>query len=232
MLSPLLVSQLLLGVALVAVPVVVTGTIALAVTVPVYLVVLALTVVRETLQSKRQQRAGIVRSLNVLVSDLSALTRGGGGGTHWAILQDLRNNAQFRAQIDISGNQQAGKLLDERCRRLFSDVGDLASQVRRMDGGTADKEVRDAVTRFGQLLVEYRIVVREFLIFLEGTKCEKDTIQDGPPFSTRIHRDLADEYDRMMDAARRMREELGLYAGHDWLPDEHLTRFPRAALWA
>jgi len=221
---------LLLGVALVAVPVVLTGTISLAVTVPLCLALVVLTVARETFRSKRQQRADLVRRLNVLVSDLSVLTQGAHGSSVWAILRDLRTNAQFRAQMDMSGNHQAGELLDERWQRLFSDAGDLARQVHHMSGSAADDELREAVRGFGHLLVEYRRVVQEFLRFLEDTKGQKEPIQYKPPFSTRVHRDLADEYDRLMDAIRQIREELRLYAGHDWLPDEHLTRFPRASL--
>jgi len=226
------VLQLLLGVALVAVPVVLTGTISLAATVPIYLALVAITVVRQTFQGKRQQRADLVRRLNVLVSDFSTLTQGAHGSSVWAILQDLRGNAQFCAQMELSGNQQAGKLLDERCQRLFSDAGNIARQVRRMNGTAADEELRDAIRDFGDLVVEYRRVVQEFLRFLEDTKGEKETIQHKAPFSTRVHRDLADEYDRQMDAIRQIREELRLYAGHDWLPDGHLTRFPRAPLLA
>lgn len=226
------VLQLLLGVALVAVPVVLTGTISLAVTVPIYLALVAITVVRETFRSKRQQRSDLVRRLNVLVSDFSTLTQGAHGSSLWAILRDLRGNAQFCAEMELSGNQQAGKLLDERCQRLFSDAENLARQVRRMNGAAADEELRDAIRDFGNLVEEYRRVVQEFLRFLEDTKGEKETIQHKAPFSTRVHRDLADEYDRLMDAIRQIREELRLYAGHDWLPDGHLTRFPRATLLA
>ncbi len=232
MLFPWLVIQLLLGAVLVAVPIVVTGTISLAITVPIYLIVLALAVVRETLQNERRQRPNRVRILDSLVSDLWELARGAGGARHWAILQDLRANGQFRAQMERSGNQQAGKLLDERCQRLFSDVANLSRRVRRMGGATAGEEVKDAITSFGRLLVEYRAVVQEFLQFLVDAKGVKETIQHKVPFSTRIHRDFADVYDRMMDSTRQAREELRLYAGHDWLPDDHLTRFPRAALLA
>jgi len=134
--------------------------------------------------------------------------------------------------MDMSGNHQAGELLDERCERLFSDAGNLAGQVHRMNGGAADNELRGACRDFGHLVVEYRRVVQEFLRFLEDTKGEKEAIQYKAPFSTRVHRDLADEYDRLMDAVRQIRKELLLYAGHGWLPDEHLTRFPRALLCA
>ena len=226
-----MVLQLLLGVALVAIPVVLTGTISLAVTVPVYLALVAITLARETFQSKRRKRANLVRRLNVLVSDFSTLTQGAHGSSVWAILRDLRGNAQFCAQMELSGNHQAGELLDERCQRLFSDAGNIARQVHRMNTAAADEEPRDAIKDFGNLIVEYRRVVKEFLRFLEDTKGEKETIQHKAPFSTRVHRDLADEYDRLMDAIRQTREELRLYTEHDWLPDEHLTRFPRAALW-
>lgn len=226
------VLQLLLGVALVAIPVVLTGTISLAVTVPVYLAFVAITLARETFQSKRRQRAELVRRLNVLVSDFSTLTEGAHGSSVWAILKDLRGNAQFCAQMELSGNRQAGELLDERCQRLFSDAGNIAREVHRMNTAAADEGLIDVIRHFGNLIVEYRKVVKHFLRFLEETKGEKETIQDKPPFSSRGHRDLADEYDRLMDAIRHIREELRLYAGHDWLPDEHLTRFPRASLLA
>jgi hypothetical protein len=224
--------QLLLGAALVAVPAVLTGTISLAVTLPIYLALVALTLVRETSQSKRQERADLVRRLSVLVSDFFTLTQGAHGSSVWAILRDLRGNAQFRAQMDLSGNHQAGGLLDERCQRLFTDAGSLARQMGGVNGTAAEKDLRQVIVDFGNLVVEYRKVVQEFLKFLEDTKGEKETIQHKVPFRTRVHRDLADEYDRLMDAIRQIREELRLYAGHDWLPDQHLTRFPRAPLHA
>lgn len=225
-----LVLQLVLGVFLVAIPVILTGTISLAVTVPLYLALVVLTMARETFQSKRQQRADLVRRLNVIVSDFCTLTQGAHSSSVWAILRDLRGNAQFLTQMDMSGNHQAGGLLDERCQRLFNDAGNLARQVHRMNGAVPDKELRNTVSDFGNLVIEYCRVAREFLRFLKDTKGEKETIQHKVPFSTRVHRDLADEYDRLMDTIRQIREELRLYAGDDWLPDEHLTRFPRAAL--
>lgn len=221
--------QLLLGMALVVVPTVLTGTISLAVTVPVYLTLVALTMVRETFHVRRQQRADLIRKLKILTLDLSTLTQGGHGSSVWAILRDLTNNAQFRVQMDMCGNYQVGKLLDERCQRLFNDAGNLAGQVHRMNSGS-DDELREAIRDFGNLVVEYRRVVQEFLRFLKDTKGEKETIQNKSTFSSRVYRDLADEYDRLMDAIRHIREELRPYAGHDWLPDEHLTRFPRVPL--
>ena len=201
--------------ALVAVPVVLTGSISLAVTVPVYLGFVALTIVRETSHVKRQKKADLIRKLNVLVSDLATLNQGGHGSSVWQILRDLRGNAQFSVQMDMSGNHQAGELLDGRCQRLFNYTGNLARQVQHMNSGSADGELREAVRDFGNLVVVYRRVVREFLRFLKDTKGEKETIQNKAPFSTRVHRDLADEYDRLMDAIRQIREELRLYAGHD-----------------
>jgi len=224
------VLKLLLGAALVVVPVVRTGTISLAATVPICIIMVVITVAREKSQRKRQQRIDLVRRLNVLVSGFSTLTQSAHRNSVWAILQDLRDNAQFRAQMDISGNHQAGELLDELCQRLFSDAGNLARKVLCMNGGITNKELQDAAKAFKSLVIEYRRIVQEFLRFLKDTKGGNETIQYGPPFSTRVHRDLADEYDRLMDDIRQIREELRLYAGHDWLPDEHLTRFPRAAL--
>lgn len=226
------VLQLLLGIALVAVPVVLTGTISLAVTVPVYLALASITVARETFQSKRKERADLTRRLDVLVSNFSTLTQGAHGSSVWAILRDLRSNAQFCAQMELSGNQQAGELLDERCQRLFDDTRNIASQVHSMNGTTTDEELRDAIREFGNLVVEYRMVVKAFLQFLDDTKGEEERIQDRMPFSARVHRDLADEYDRLMDAIRQIRGELRLYAWDNWLPDEHLTRFLRNPLYA
>lgn len=224
------VAQLLIGVALVVVPIVLAGTKSLRVTVPVYAALVAITLARERFQRKRQEMAALLRKLSALVSDFSILTEGAHGTSVWAILRALRGNAQFRAQMDISGNYQAGELLDERCQSLFSDAGDLARRIDHMNGGTSDTELRDTTRDFGHLVVEYRVLVSHFLRFLEDTKGEKESIQHQAPFSVRVHRDLADEYDRLMDDIRRIREELRRYAGHDWLPDEHLTRFPRAAL--
>lgn len=222
--------QLLLGMALVVVPVVLIGIISLAVTVPVYVGLVALTMKREAFYAKRQQRADLIRKLNILVSDLWMLTQGAHGNSVWAILRDLRDNAQFHAQMKISGNYQVGELLDESCQRLFSDTGNLVRQVARMNNRSAGDELKETIRDFGNLVMEYRKIVREFLQFLGDTKGEKEIVQHKPPFSTKVHRDLADEYDRLMDAIRQTRDELRLYAGHDWLPDEHLTRFPRGAL--
>ena len=225
------ISQLLLGVVLVAVPVVLTGTVSLAVTVPVYLALVVLTVGREAFQNKRKQRADLVRRLNVLLSDFSTLTQGAHGSSVWAILRDLRANSQFRTQMELSGTHQAGELIDDRCQRLFADTGDLARQIHGINAASNDK-LGDTIRNFGDLVIEYRRVIQEFLRFLENTKGEKETIQHKAPFSQRVHRDLANEYDRMMDNIRQIREELRFYAGHEWLPDEHLIRFPSAPLYA
>lgn len=225
------VLQLLLGVPLFVVPVVLVGAVSLAVTLPIYVVLVVFTVLRETSRNKRQQRSELLRKMNAIVSDFLTLTEGGHGSSVWAILRDLRGNAQFRAQMEMSGNTQAGELLDERCQRLFSDAGNLTGQGYRIDEATTDDQLTKAVMDFGGLVVEYRKVVHVFLRFLEDTRGDKETIQHKLPFSTRVHRDLADEHDRLMDNIRQIREELRQYVGHDWLPDQHLTRFPRASLW-
>ena len=225
-----MIAQLLTGVALVVVPVVLVGTKSLRVTVPVYAALVAITLTREKFQRKRQEMADLLRKLSSLVSDFSILTQGAHGTSVWAILQDLRGNAQFRVQTDISGNHQAGELLDERCQRLFTDAGDLTRRIDHINWDAANKELGDTVRDFGHLVMEYRALVRHFLRFLEDTKGEKESIQHKAPFSVRVHRHLADEYDRLMDDIRRIREELRRYGRHDWLPDEHLSRFPRATL--
>jgi hypothetical protein len=224
------VLQLLLGMALVVVPVILIRIMSLAITLPVYIGLVTLTMKREAFYAKRQQRADLIQKLNILVSDLWTLSQGAHGTSVWAILRDLRGNAQFRAQMNISGNYQAGELLDERCQRLFNDTGNLVRQVAHMNGKSTGNELRETIRDFGSLVVEYRKVVQKFLQFLEDTKGEKEIVQHKPPFSIRVHRDLADGYDRLMDATRQTREELRLYAGHDWLPDEHLTRLPRGTL--
>ena len=226
------IAQLLTGVALVVVPVALAGSASLRVTVPIYAALVVITLTRERLQRKRQVMAGLLQKLSALVSDFSILTQGAHGNSVWGILRDLGGNAQFRAQMDISGNHQAGELLDDRCQRLFSDAGDLVWRIDHMNWGTSDTELRDIVRDFGLLIVEYRTLVSHFLKFLEHAKGEKESIQQKTPFSVRVHRYLADEYDRLMDDIRRIREELRPYAGHDWLPDEHLTRFPRAPLFS
>ena len=156
------------------------------------------------------------------------MTRGSHGYSVWAILHDLISSAQFQSQMQRTRNSQGGALLDDLCERLFGDVGALDRRIGSATESTPDEELQGIEQRRCELVIEYRRVVDEVLQFLDDTTGEHQRVQDESPFSVRVRRYLADEYDRFMDSALRLRTETPEVAR--CLQDEHLSRFPRKPL--
>lgn len=229
--SKWLIVQVLLGVPLVIAPVFLKGTISLAVTIPVYVIIVAIMQLREKIHRKRTEKGGLVAQLLAVVSHLQKLTQGGHGASVCAILSDLLANGEFRAQMQFTGNSQAGDLLSNKSERLFSDVGDLCNRVEHCTDGTSDEEIKEVVEELRRLIINYRSIVDDFLRFLSDTKAEKGVpVQKSELFAFRVHDSLADDYDRLMDDARQLGIQLKSILGIEFLDDHHFTRFRRVTL--
>lgn len=225
-----LIAQALLGVPLIAAPIFLKGIISLSVTIPVYVMIVVVTQLREAIQRKHTQRASLVTQLQAFVSHLQKLTQGAHRASVWAILRDLLENTQFRAQMEFIGNSQVGDLLSDKCERLFSDVGDLYDRVEHCTYSSSDRELREVVHPLRRLILGYRGIVDDFLFFLNETKGEGVPVQNSAPFAFLVHDELADDYDRLMDDARQLGIHLKNIVGIEFLVDEHLSRFRRVTL--
>lgn len=225
-----LVVQVLLGSGLIVAPVLSEGKKSLAVTIPLCVAMITLTQIREARQRQHRKRTTLISKLRAVVSQLRKVTEGSHGASAWAILRDLLSNNNFRAQMELTGNAQAGKLLCGNCERLFSDVGDLNRRIEHLTNSPSDEKLKENIATTRRLIIEYRRVVDDFLRFLSETKGEGQLVQNSPPFATRVHDELADDYDRLMEDARTFGVELLGAIGIDFLSDEHLTRFRRAVI--
>lgn len=229
--SKWLIVQALLGIPLVIAPVFLKGAISLTVTIPVYVIIVAVMQLREKIQRKHIEKGGLVAQLLAVVSHLRKLTQGSHGASVWAILRDLLANGEFRAQMQFTGNNQAGDLLSSKCERLFGDVGNLYNHVEHYTDRTSNEEIKEVIRELQRLIISYRSLVDDFLRFLSDTKAEKGVlVQNSAPFSFRVHDSLADDFDRLMDDARQSGIRLKNILGIEFLNDQHLTRFRRATL--
>ena len=229
-LSRWLLLQILLGIPLVVAPVFLKGIISLVVTVPLYIIIVVLVQKREALQQRHSEKAVLVARLKAVTSHLAKLTQGAHGPSVWAIVRDLLHNQDFQHQLEVTGNRQAGTLLHGHCERLFDDVRAFHNHVDNLTRGCPDKELEDVVLTLQRLFIEYRKLVDEFLEFLRETKAERKCVQDKAHFSTRVHDELADDYDRLMDDVRQLRTELLNVAGIEFLKDDQLSHFLRATI--
>lgn len=225
-----LVVQVLLGITLVVAPVLSEGKKSLAVTIPLCAAMIALTQIREARQRQHRKRTTLISKLRAVVSQLRKVTEGSHKASVWAILCDLLNNNNFRAQMELTGNAQAGELLCGNCERLFSSMGNLNGQVEHLTNSTSDEELKKNIATTQRLIIEYRRVVDDFLQFLSETKGEGQLVQNVTPFVTRVHDELADDYDRLMEDARAFGIELLEAIDIEFLNDEHLTHFRRAPI--
>lgn len=225
-----LIIQVLLGIPLIAVPVFLKGAISLSVTIPVYVMIVALAQLREVVRHKHTERASLVVQMRAFVLHLQKLTQGSHGTSVWAILNDLLANTQFRAQMESAGNSQVGDLLSEKCGMLFSDVGDLYTRVEQRADSSSDRELREVIHSLRQLVIAYRSLVDNFLRFLKETKGKDVPVQNSAPFAFRVHDELADDYDRLMDDARQLGIQVKSIVGIEFLEDQHLGRFRRVTL--
>lgn len=226
-----LLIQVLIGIPLVVVPVFLKGSISLAITIPLYMLIIALTQVRDARQRKYRKRAPLISKLRAMVSHFKKLTEGAHTASVWAILRDLLSNSDFRDQMQFTGNSQAGELLVNRCQSLFSAVGRLHDHAECLTQNYSDKEIKDVINTTRQLTMEYRSIVEQFLRFLSDTKRSNGVqIQNQAPFSLRVHDNLADDYDRLLEDARLFGIESLDLMGIEFLKDEHLTRFRRATI--
>ena len=220
-----LVVQVLLGIGLVVAPVISEGKKSLAVTIPLCIAMIALVQIREARQRQRRERTTLISKLRAVVSQLRKVTEGSHGASMWAILRDLLGDNGFRAQMKLTGNAQVGELLCRSYERLFSDVGDLNRQIEHLTSSLSDEKLKESIATTRRLIIDYRCAVDDFLRFLSETRAEGQLVQNSPPFATRVHDELADDYDRLMEDARTFGVELLGSMDIDFLSDEHLTRF-------
>jgi len=226
----IIVVQAVLGLILVVVPMFLAGILSLIVTIPMYLIMVVVILIREARESRNARRAALIVQLTGVVSHLQKLTQGSHGASVWAILGDLLTNGDFCAQMQHSGNSQAGDLLSNLCERIFTDVEELSHRVEYLSDKSPDKELKGVINTLRQLILSYRYLVDKFLRFLDDAKGKGVPVQNLAPFAFRVHDELADDYDRLMDDARQLGIQLKNIVAIEFLEDEHLSRFRRVTL--
>lgn len=200
----------------------------LSVVIPVYLVQAFLVWKRERQQEKHVLLAQAWDDLGVCVSYLNKASQGANANSVWAILGDLLGNGEFQTQMKTAGTVQAGRLLERQCDMLFQRTGELERNYQSLR--PSDRVISSFLSQLDKEVVFYRPVVGGFLKFLTTTGGGAEAVQDKVPFSTRIHRELADDYDRLMDSLRNVRESLLTQLPPRCLTDDKLSRFPHGAL--
>lgn len=200
----------------------------LSVVIPVYLVQAFLVWKREQQQAKRTLLDQAWDDLGVCVSYLNKASQGANANSVWAILRDVLANGEFQTQMKTAGTTQAGTLLERQCDMLFQRTGELERNYQSLR--PSDRAISTFLPQLDKEVVFYRTIVGDCLKFLTTTGGGAEAVQDKVPFSTRIHRELADEYDRLMDSLRNVRGSLSTHCPLGCLTDDKLTRFPRAAL--
>lgn len=227
---PWLSIQIALGIVLVGVPVLWGGAVSLAFTIPTYVVLTVLSRKREAQVARAAERETVAKELKSLVNSLATLTEGAHSHSPWGILRDLEANGQFKSQMHGAGNAQAVTLLIVECERLFKDTHQLKQRVEDLHEDLSDAPLSELVSDTREALIAYRQLVDQFLRFLADTERSGEAVQNKAPFSVRVHRELADDYDRLMDDARRFDLRCRRSLGVQFLDTSHLGRFPRVFL--
>ncbi len=184
-------------------------------------------------REKQQQKSTLAsltwNQLRTCVKYLAQASEGANANSVWGILRDLMSSGKFQEQMKRAGTTQTSTLLERQCEEFFQATWTLEKRYNKL--GPRDKRVSDSLTELDKVLTLYRRIVHDLLEFLESSD-GAEALQYMVPFSNRIFRELADDYDRIMNNLRQVRDRLSAELPPGCLKDDKLRLFPRPAFLA
>ena len=97
--------------------------------------------------------------------------------------------------------------------------------------GIDEEDIRSECITITRAIAEYRSMVDWFKRFMDIIAKEGvPRFWEGPPWSARIHKELADDYDELMRLVKDLRKTTPVRFKGSLPDDRRLTSFPRASL--
>lgn len=185
------------------------------------------------------QRHAFLSKLNGVAEQLAGITQGAYVNSVTTIHSELCGENSVKPLLQDKLSAQGALLFKEHCIDLALRAAEHETEVNTLSTTTlTDEEVRLAANRTRDLVMEYRRRVQDFQDFLEGllekARSLKDvrvrTVWNSAPWSVKIHRHLADDYDELMRLVKDLRRETKRELQSHLPEDFHITNFPRAPL--
>lgn len=143
---------------------------------------------------------------------------------------------------EVAGSEQAKKhpiiaqaynSLKEMFMNLESKTWDFKYRVDKFTSTLSSGDIQQSCNETRNLVNEYRGSVNAFMKFLDGLRQEDiKPIWESAPYSVKIHKTLADEYDRLMMLVKDLRKDTPEQQ-RSLLPlEDALSNFPRASLFS
>ena len=160
------------------------------------------------------------------------------GSESQSIISILQDITQKELVIKYVANDKNDKLLEQIFRLLKHQIDDFTERAiinhRETNKLSAPEISGDDISSqcnlTNRLLLDYRRLVNEILKLLDDLWMKGLLISTSPPWSVRIHRNLADNYDELMRLVTDLRA-CTPKTPRDLLPkDDQLSKFPRAPL--
>ncbi len=189
---------------------------------------------RELTQEQVAERLAFIQQLRGVAERLLKNSQGAETLSISSILRELFKEPPVKDYTANDGlANQAVHLLKNQLDDLFTRVSSHQRQTEELSTSLDDSDVLSICNTTSRLVLDYRQLVDETLILLDNlAKKGVPALWQSTPWSVRIHRGLADNYDELMRLVADLRMATPKDARSVLPKDSQLTKFPRASLYS
>lgn len=184
-------------------------------------------------QEKVADGKAFIRQLQAIAEQLCKNIQGANADSITSILRDICNETPVREyNVEDSLSNQTCHLLTDQLDNLFGQASNYQREVKELSlYNLDDAGVHSLCNTTRQLTLDYRKAVGEVMMILKNLESKGlEPIWNKPPWSVRIHRTLADNYDELMRLLKDFKRVTPDNA-RDLLPkDDGTSNFPRGSL--
>lgn len=184
-------------------------------------------------QEQVADRKVFIRQLQAIAEQLCKNIQGANTDSITSILRGICNETPVREyNVEDSLSNQTCHLLTDQLDNLFSQASNYQREVKELSlHNLDDARVNSLCNTTRQLTLDYRKAVDAVMTMLGNLESKGlEPIWNNPPWSMRIHRRLADNYDELMRLLRDFKRVTPDNT-RDFLPkDDETSNFPRVSL--
>lgn len=180
------------------------------------------------------ERLAFIRHLQSVAEQLVKNSQGAETLSIFSIFDGICREPQVREYIEGDGlAKQASRILKKQLEGLVDRVSRHQKQTEELTTDLSDDDIHSFCNTTNRLVLDYRQLVDEVLEMLNNLAQKGvPALWDSAPWSVRIHRSLADNYDEVMRLVADLKMATPRFA-RDLLPkNNQLSKFPRASLLA
>lgn len=176
-----------------------------------------------------------IQQLRAVVERLLKNSQGAETRSIKSIAHDICSERPVREYIASDGLAgQTDRLLTHQLDDFFIRVSNYQRQVEGLSvANLDDTNINSICNTTRELVFDYRRLVDEVMVMLTNLENRGvEALWHKTPWSVRIHRELADNYDELMRLVVDLKTATPSYA-RDLLPkDDQTSKFKRASLWS